>query len=265
MKLDALMSRKVAGIPVVWIALAIGVVAVYGAIKLKPAPEVVDAPEDEEEEEFDGNIDNAQQPVFVANPVPQPSTADTDQKWSLRAQDWLRLNGVTPELATAAITKYLNEEPLNETERAAVNRAIQEFGYPPESTPNAPSAPNPNPETGYKGPATKQGTPPLTHVVKGTSDDSVTELSRLYYGSDSPDHINRIKSATQNLTNPGPYRVGSRVTIPKYADPKYYKATAATRDVYTIARKNGTTAAKVYELNNMMKFPVKVGTRVRVA
>lgn len=265
MNLKALMSKKVAGIPVMYIALALAIVAVYGAIKLKPSPEVAeDTAEEEETEEFDGDYGDVNQPVFVANPPQQPGPApDTDELWARRAIDWLRANGVKLELATSGITKYLNEEPLSEAERAVVDRAVQQFGIPPESTPNTPTVPPRNPTTGYTGPFTRQGTPPLTHTIKGKSDDSVEELARGYYGSSSPDYVNLIKGG--NLRNPGPYRIGSKVYIPKYRNPKYFMSTAAINTEYEIAKRNGTTAAKILEWNNGMKFPVKPGTRVRVA
>lgn len=265
MNFKELLNRKVFGIPVVWIALAVSVVAVYAAIKLKPAEEPTEeeVPTEEETPEFDGDDGEIQQPVFVANPPQQPGPSpDTDEKWARRCIDWLRAGGTSVELATAGITKYLNEEPLTEAERAVVNRAIAEFGLPPESVPNTPTVPPRNPSTNYSGPFTRQGTPPLTHKIKGKSDDTVAELAQGYYGSSAPDYINLIKGG--NLRNPGPYRIGQGVYIPKYRNPRYYTAKAGTQDQYAIARKNGTTAAKILEYNNGMKFPVKVGTRVRV-
>ena len=131
---------------------------------------------------------------------------------------------------------------------------------PPPTVPAPASAPTG--ALGYQGPAVKQGNPPTIHTVKGKSDDTFAELGRLYYGLANWDTANLLRRANLTLFEPIP--TGARVTIPLHTEPIYYVATAANRDLYSIARKNGTTATKAQALNPGKVFPVKVDTRVRV-
>ena len=65
------------------------------------------------------------------------------------------------------------------------------------------------------------------------------------------------------------FPVGTQITVPKYHNPKYYRANAHARTAAQIAGKYGTSAAAIYELNDSIKrelaVGVKIGTRVRVA
>lgn len=263
-KFRELMGKKVAGIPVLWIALIIALVALYGALRLKPAaPEEEDIPEGDED--TDGDIGDTGQPVFSATPVVMqpsgPSVAstpmeDTNDLWGRRAVEWLIANGFSVTVATNAITKYLGGETLSVTEGQARDKAIKQFGIPPEGLVTTSTAATPS------APASAQGKAPTTHTVRGARDNTPAELARVYYGIANADMINLIDAA--NPTSTKPYRVGQRVRIPAMREPKYYRATAAVNTLYAIARKNGTDAAKVSELNPGMRFPVRVDTRVRV-
>jgi len=248
----SLLKQRIKGIPVVLIVAVVAAAALYGAIRLKPA-----ASEDEpvEDDGLAGDGGDEGQPVFVANQPPQPSTEDTNDKWARRAVEWLAANGASLSLASSAITKYINSEDLTFAEGALRDKAVKQFGLPPEGLSTSRTG-------GYKGPAAKQGNPPTSHTVKGVSDDTFAELGRLYYGLSNWDAVNLIRRANLNVVEPFP--VGTIIRIPLYNDPKYYTATSATRDLYSIARKNGTTPAKVQALNPGRQFPVKAGTRVRV-
>lgn len=263
MDVGALMSRKVYGIPVVWIAAAVAVMALYGAFRLRPTPEPVAEEPTDDEDTAGYSLDFADQPTFSATPtVTQPTiTPDTNELWGRRAIEWLTSTGTTLSLATGAISKYLDGEPLSYAEAVARDRAVKQFGIPPEGLPpvtNNPSAPV------YAGPATRQGVPPLFHTVKGKSDASTGALARLYYGMDTADTRNLINAHPSNAGKVSPYPVGAKIRVPAYHDPKFFRATSATNTLYAIAKKNGTTAAAVSNLNPGMVFPVKVGTRVRV-
>jgi hypothetical protein len=276
MDIKSLTAKKVGGIPVVWIILGVGVVALYGALKLKPAPADTTATDAADTPDLTGDVDTSQ-PVFSATPtITQPSgvntgsvTAvsgpDTDELWKRRAIAYLIPSyGLT--VATSAITKYLNSEVLTAQEGQARDAAVAQFGIPPESVPGTattPASPTNIPTTPpYSGPASKQGTPPTVHTVKGTSDNTWEELARLYYGSTSGDVLRLLHAYNTSL--PSSWTVGTRVTIPKLTEPKYYRANSAHRNKYDIARVNGTTPAIIEGLNPGKKFPVKVGTRVRV-
>lgn len=262
---EELAQKKVGGIPVLWIGIVIAAIALYGAFRLKPAPEVTEediAAEDAAEDE-EGDFDT-DQPVFSATPVIMqpsgPSVAstpmeDTNELWGRRSIEWLTANGYSLTLATSAITKYLDGSTLSMQEAEARDKAVKQYGLPPEGL-------LPTKTAGDKSPASAQGVPPTRHTVRGERDNQPAELARVYYGINNADAINLIDAA--NPTVPKPYRVGQVVKIPEYRQPKYFKATSAVRSLYEIARKNGSTPQKIAELNPGMKFPVAVGTRVRI-
>jgi hypothetical protein len=197
------------------------------------------------------------------------------------------------------LSGYLKGESLTMEQTTIRDKAIRQFGFPPEPIDYAPpiapdptvppvtdalpvtppvppvaglpatgtdtAPPNANPATGYTGPPTKQGTPPLTHQTRGKSDDSPAELSRLYFPGYNIDQARAlIRGANPALAVNQPFPIGTRVKIPAWVNPAYFKATSAARNATQIAVKNGTSAAHLRDLNPGMVFPVKVGTRVRV-
>jgi hypothetical protein len=279
MDFKSLTTKKISGIPVIYIVLGVAVVALYGAFKLKPSAPASDAAAtDSPDIQTDTAVDTSQ-PVFQATPtITQPSgvntgsvtstpMADTDELWKRRCVEYLVGQGFTLDVATSAITKYLNGEVLTATEARARDAAVKQYGIPPESVPGTatePGTPTNIPTTPvYSGPASKQGNPPTTHRVRGTSDDSFSELARLYYGMTSGGAVTLIAAYNPTL-NRTPIPVGTKVFIPHLIEPRWYVATSANRNLYDIARKNGTTPQRVQGLNPGMHFPVKVGTRVRV-
>lgn len=253
----ALLSKKVAGVPVVGVVAVVAAVGLYAAIRMQPtadtAVDETDVPE--------GDSGDDGQPIFRAHDESTGLDSDsgtsepTNEQWAKRAVEWLAANGTPLSVASIAITKYLNSETLSQAEGVARDKAVKQFGLPPEgmSTSNV---------LGYQGPATKQGVPPLTHSVKGKSDDTFKELAHLYYGIDNADAVTLIMQANTTVT--APFSVGARIRVPEYRAPKYYTATTATRTLYAIAAKNGTTAPKVQALNPKTRFPVEAGHRVRV-
>jgi hypothetical protein len=283
--IKTLSARKVAGIPVIYLGLLFVAVALYSAIKMKSgssAPAAAD-PTATGDITGDTGVDTSQ-PVFQATPtITQPSgvvtsvTAtsgpDTDELWKRRSIDWLRQNGYTLDVATSAITKYLAGDPLSTVEAQARDKAVQQFGLPPESVPGTSTVANPAPDPvstpvdvpttpNWNGPASRQGTPPCNHTVKGTSDNSFGELARLYYGQWGGGNAILIRS--HNIGVPEPIPIGTVVHIPRHVNPEYYRATSATRTAVAIARKNGLTVSRLHVLNPGDHFPVRAGTRVRV-
>jgi hypothetical protein len=263
-KASSILSRKVAGVPVMAIVGVIGLGILYAVIKMKPTPDpapTADTPTG------DSNPDESQ-PVFQARPVEssdavstsvtQTQTQDTNDLWGRRAVGWLIAQGTDITIANSAVRKFLNGDALSFEEGQARDAAVKQFGIPPEDITFGSVA-------SFSGQATKQGVPPTTHTVKGTRDDTYGELGLLYYGSNSGDALDTLQAANLALGAKGPFAVGTRITIPKFSRPKYYRATTAARTVYAIAAKNGTSAGAILQLNDGMKFPVKVGTRVRVA
>lgn len=266
-KLRALAAKKVAGIPVIWVVLVVAAILLYGALRMKGTPtEDEELSTDAAATDEEGDTTAVQQPVFTANPViVQPSAGEavelTNEVWGRRAIEWLIApgQGFSLSVATAAIDGYLTGQTLSATEGQARDKAVRQFGLPPEGILTANTA---TASTGYRGPAARQGNPPTTHKVRNQNDDQVSELTRLYYGRTDADVTLFLKSANPSLV--WPVKVGQTVTIPQFRRPKYFVATSAVHTLYQIARKNGQTPAEIQALNPGISFPVKRGTRVRV-
>lgn len=263
----AFMRRKVFGVPAGVFVLIGAAVILFIAYRMRNTASdttSTDTTVDGTASGDAGLIDTTQQPDFSALPdtpsatpvVVTTATNDTNDLWARRAIEWLLTQGYSVEIATGAIQGYLNGNSLSTKEAEARDKAIHNFGLPPESTPDTPV------HRVSPAPAGKQGEPPLNHKVKGANDNTPAELAVLYYGTNSGDAVNKIVSANNNSVVP--YATGTEIHIPANYVPKYYHSTGHTNTVYEIARKNGTTADKIESLNPGMKFPVKPGTRVRV-
>lgn len=280
------MKKKVAGIPVLYIAALIVAVLAFVAWRMKSIPTPVEeTPESSGEVEGDTAGDPAYPggaPTFVANPVPGYLSPDANQgeqsiddnyKWLRRSIEWLVGNGhASVDQATVALQKYLGGDHLSVSEGKLRDLAISHYGLPPElpssggtdegSVPLPPS--NPIPPT--TGPITK--VPPTYHTVAGTSDNTWTKLTQLYYHTSDNAAIDYLQSwnVRSGAPHSGAMAVGTRLWVPKLQAPKYIKATATMRTASDIIKKNAplNSTAMLTELNDGMKFPVAIGTRVRV-
>lgn len=255
-----LSHRKIGGVPVAYAGAALAAGGLWYALRAKPTPEPVDTGASAGD-----SAGNAEQPVFTALPsgtvegvgsVTSATTQDTNDAWVRRAVAFLVAAGVGVADASNALNAYVDGAQLSYEQGKLRDRAVAQFGLPPESVPVSPTS-------GYKGPASRQGTPPLSHKVVGKSDDSFTELAYLYYSLNNADAVRYLTAANPGVSQP--FAPGQAITIPKWHAPKYFRATSATHNLYDIARKNGTTPGAVASLNPGLGFPVKVGTRVRVA
>lgn len=272
--LRALMAKRVAGIPVMAIAAVIAGAILFVVYRRRNAAsaDTTDTSSEDTPTGDTGPEDDTQQPVFQAvTSVSTPPESDTDDgtgaapsistnaEWGREATNWLITQGFTVDVASSAISKYLAGQSLSADEKVARDKAVTNFGVPPQNLPGTPAGPD---GKGSNAPASKQGEPPLRHTVMGTRDNTPAELARLYYGTNSTDATNKIKAA--NDTQIAPYHVGARIFIPEKYEPKYFDATAHIDTEYEIARRNNTTADKILALNPHLTFPVKSGTRVRV-
>lgn len=209
---------------------------------------------------------------FVANPQPAIVTNDDgttgnatiadNQTWLRKSVEWLVANGQNAGYAQQALQAYLNGEQLSYGQGQLRDRAVKQFGLPPEQFNVGGTLGKP------ADPAKKQGPLPRTHVVKGPNDNTYAKLAQLYYGNGDSAHVNLIKAentpqATWGNSN-GPFPVGSGVRIPAYIAPVYYRSTKKINTLAEIASKNGRSQNDIQVLNPGMKFPVKSGTRVRV-
>ncbi len=265
MNAQELLPKKIGPVPIVLIPVAVLLGFGYSVYRSKTAEPVEDVPE----AEGDAADDAALNPIFTANPqITAPAVAATVdvvndlETWRNNAITWLQQNReYAPSAAQALVLAYLDSASLTVKQRKDIDDAMRVVGNPPEipaagGTVQSPAAP-----------AKRQGTPALTHTVKGPNDNTVGKLSVLYYSRGDGDAKNLIYASNGNnaaVRSGNPMPVGTRVKIPKLVTPKYYKATPAVNTAYSIAAKNGITVAYLYGLNPALRFPVKTGTRVRV-
>lgn len=250
-------KRKVYGIPILFVVLVVIGVVLYARFGVKDAAPIEPVTEDYTGEDESGDVGGDAPAVFVATPTSAAATVapDSNDAWGKRAVEWLIAQGASPAGASNAIARYLAGESLSQTEGGYRDKALKQFGLPPEGIIISQTLP-------YSGPAATQGTPPCSHKVRSKSDNTFLELSRLYYGRTDGDSVRFLSAANPTVTDPLP--VGTVVKIPKLHEPRYYKATSANKSARAIARANSTTVTMIHNLNPGMKFPVKVGTRVRV-
>jgi hypothetical protein len=287
--LKALMSKKVAGIPVIYIVgLFVAILAVV-AWRMKPAAEPTEEPVDptatEEDDPF-GSGDPSYPggaPTFVANPTPPylspdanqgPGSIDDNMKWLRRSIEWLVGQGhASVDQATVALQKYLSGEHLSVSEGKLRDLAISHYGLPPElpdsggtDTPNPPLPPVPPVPPTPVDPAPETFRPPGYYTTK--AGDTWTKLVTRFYGNSSNEAIDYLQSwnVRSGAAHSGSMPAGLRLWVPNYLAPKYIKATATMRTAADIIKKNPplNSTAMLSELNDGMKFPVAIGTRVRV-
>jgi hypothetical protein len=285
MDVKALMTRKVAGVPVIYIAgLFVAILAVV-AWKMKPAAEPAAEGDGPDTTADAGGVDPAAADysslatpgtVTVSGGSAGTTTTelpDDNDRWMRRAIEWIAGQGLaTADVATIALQKYLSGDQLSMTEGKIRDAAIAHFGLPPEipqsggteptPTPGPTPVPTPNPT-----PVPKKYIAPGYHVVTGPADDSYTEMARLWYGRTDNAAIDLIQSYNVALGHSGPFPVGTRLWIPAYHAPKYVIAKKGMLTSSEIIAKNPplNSVKMLTELNDGMKFPVAAGTKVRVA
>lgn len=284
-QLTALMQKKIAGIPVIYIVgLFVAILAVV-AWRMKSSatdPDPVTESETVTEEDVTGDPSYpGGAPTFVANPAPVyippdgnqgEQSIDSNEKWMRRAIEWLAGNGhASVDQATVAIQKYLAGEHLSVSEGKLRDLAISHYGLPPEipqsggtdepatPIPQTPTPQNPTPRTPI---------PPTYYTVTGNNDNTWSKLAVKFYGSGDDNHVDYLQSwnVRSGAPHSGTIANGIRLWIPVYQSPKYITANASMRTAADIIKKNPplNSVDMLEELNDGMKFPVAVGTRVRV-
>lgn len=269
---NALM-RRIGGLPVWQWGLLVGVaVLAVVAWRMKSAQEPAESelsPQDEPSAEFGvsgsdgGSItdtggfsanDSPFIPPLTVNPT---FSTDTNDKWARRAIEWLSANGSSPGVAHAAIYAFINGDQLSYDQGALRDKAVSQFGWPPEEVlPGGTSLM----------PAKRQfAHPPGTHVVKNSNDNTYGEIANLYYGSAAQQSLSLLANANKSLGTSGPFAPGARVYVPVLVAPKYVIARRPGYDEKgEIASKNSISIKSLEILNPGMHFPVKDGARVRV-
>lgn len=276
-----LAHKKVAGIPVIYLAGAVAIGLAYLAYKMKPAtPAEPETPQDNsgagEPGSGDGALDG-QDPysgyTTTGTVVVQPTTTptptpveQTNEKWEKSAIEYLSVTTKTATVgaASTAIRTYLEGGDLSYEQGLLRDKAVAKLGLPPESL--AMVGRTANPAAPAKKPAQKQFTNfPGVHTVKGDNDNTPYRLAYLYYGNVDALHGNKIAAANPNLgPNSVYYSVGTKVKIPTWEIPRYFTATKTTRTAAAVAAKNGISVPVLAALNPGMIFPVNAGQKIRI-
>lgn len=293
MNIKVLAQKRIAGVPVIYIAAAAAVILAIVAWRMKSIdsttteedtgePAGDSAPIGDVSGSGDAGVEAGdvypQLPTGTVTtpPVTTPidgtggtnASIETNEEWLKAAAFWLaNEKGISAGTAQAALQKYLDGSSLSYTEGQYRDAAVKQFGFPPDLTPT--------PVTGAKPAPAKiarvQGPLPRAHYIETTGDDSYGELARLYYpthGGATEANIDLIQAANPQLPQSGPFKIGTRVNIPAYRAPKYFTATKTANTLAQIAAKNGVSQEAVRRLNDgatRVTFPARVGTRVRVA
>lgn len=276
MDIKGLLSKKVAGIPVMYLLAGIAVIGLVYALKMKSsvakdsgdAGDTTSSNTDQGAASDTGNAYsglNGTGTVVVAPQTPpaEDATVETNETWAKAAIDYLiEQNLASPGAAQAAITAYLEGANLTYEQGLLRDAAIRKLKSPPQGV---------NPGVTADRPAQKQFSNfPGSHTVKGSNDNTAAKLSTLYYGTADSLHVDLIVEAnTQYGPKTTTYTVGTVVKIPEFKGYNYYTTTKTVRTFKAIAAKSGLSVAQVKALNptrtetESMNLPIGLRVRVR--
>lgn len=277
------LRKRIAGIPVLYLAGGAAVVLAVIAFRMRqsedPSEDGVspstDVPTEEIQNDMVNAADGTNYDPFVAKgsitaaPADQvtpdpPKVEETNEDWLKKGVQWqINTKGQSAGVAQEALQAYLRGSQLSIAQGAIRDSTIKEFGLPPDPPDRTSTAPAPGPTLA---PAKSQGPLPRYHKVINTNDDTFAKIARIYYPTYDDTSVDLLEKANVGrLANAGPFRAGTTVYVPKYNVPKYYTATEKTDTAAEIGKKHGVSALAIQRMNDGMKFPVKKGTRVRVA
>lgn len=248
--------KKVAGVPVIYLAGGFVVILAIVAWKLKPSTPPADTtPVDTGGSAADNAIDPTDYSGLATNgtvivapqspPTDTPnSSITTNSDWVQQGVQWLvgqnKSDGTT---AVTALSKYINDQDRTYDENTLINLWIKQAGPPPDGVAGTGTVGSP--------PAKKQfDQPPGTHTVSNQNDNSLSAIATLYYGNGSSANVDLLQFANPplaaaNINLP----VGTKVNVPVYHDPKYW--TVTTKMTWAqAASKNGITESQLKNLNN---------------
>lgn len=226
MDIKALMTKKVAGVPLVWVAAIVAAGLLYMAIRMPRNDAPMEDTEPSDSDAIGGDIADIQQPVFSANSsdyangvgssVTVIPTQDTNEIWGRRVTEALLAANYPYNDVAGMVSKYLAGQTLSDAESDLRDIAIRQFGLPPEGVDYAGAAPSEDEEGDEpdKEPI-RRGNPPTTHIVAGYLDDTPSELATLYYDVNTVVARGRIQDA--NPSQSFPADVGTHVVIPTLA------------------------------------------------
>lgn len=227
------LSRKVFGVPAVYLAGGFVAILAVLAWRMKPSaqdsttPDAASAASDGADLAASGPVlaDGTVYPTMPSGSVtgtPAPAETDpelanqsipTNDAWLVKGVAFLIQKGYGPGDAQAALQLYLDGSALSYDQGVMRDLVIKEYGIPP--TP---------PQIGSTAaqPARTQGPVPRLHVVKNANEDSLAELAMLYYGRNDAFAISAIQKATENAGLGGRtsgFEVGTAIYIPLLPSP----------------------------------------------
>jgi hypothetical protein len=170
-----------------------------------------------------------------------------NEAWARQSAEWLTANGTASDVALTTMMKYVNGEQLSIPEGQLRDRAVKQFGYPPEAFTTGGTAPN---TPVASAPAGRQfSSASGIHYVKGESDNTYAKIAALYIGT-GQDYTNFLSAHNEQLPANGTLQTGIAVKVPKY-ETKLYQVPAGTQmNAAQIASKNGASAEFISRLNN---------------
>lgn len=276
MNWEAIRSKKIAGIPLLYlIAGAVVIFAVWAwQMKSTSTEEATgdegttqeNVPESEDDSAaagYEGLVGNGG--TVVVQPAPTTETEsekETNDDWLRAAVTYLvEEKKVTPTEAQTAINNYLEGNDMTFEQGALKDAAIMKLGLPPEriavlgNVGNKAEAPGQRQFSNFPG----------RHTVKGSNDNTPWKLSGIYYGTPNWDNANLIAAANPKLGPPTTtYQSGTTLTIPTLVQPSWATATSSNRYFRTMAPKNGTTVEVLRALNPNAQEPFAVGKKIRI-
>jgi len=266
---DDIAKKKVAGVPVLYIAGAFVVILAVVAYKMKSTPSGDNGPVDETQGEasdvtggaadYSGQVGSGTVIVAPQNAELPEAVKETNESWERTAVAYLiDSNIATPSDAQLAIDHYLQGADLTFEQGKLKDAAIKKLGLPPEPLPGVGSI--------SAQPAQKQfNSFPGKHTVKGVNDNTAAKLAALYYGNGDASHAARIGALNAKLGPVGTtYNAGTVIYIPVWTNPRYYTITSTTRYPQQVSSKNGISYDTFIYFNPGLTAPYKVGSKVRV-
>lgn len=274
MNFSDLAKKKIAGVPVLYLAAAAVTVLLVLAWRMKstPDPEVTDVGNTDDladaanalENPYDG-LSGSGTVIVQQTPVDADATPEdpkTNETWVRDGAEWLvSKNMASGTVAFGALNKYVTGADRSYDEDSLVNAVIKEKGMPPESIAEGGGV-------GAK-PLTRQFTT-LPGVHKTIGGENYTQIATLYYGQGSIENRDLLQGAnTQYGLSEGPFPTGTAINVPKYHSPRYYVTPKAGMTKSQVAAANGISFDVLRAYNNgpkyesMTTFPK--GYRLKVA
>jgi hypothetical protein len=263
-------QKKIAGVPVLYLAAAFVAILAIVAWKMKPSvpPEEPtgdesttpgNVPTAEGDVDYSGLATNGTVTVVQGSQTPTEAKEQTNDDWERAAVDYLVDSKLaTPGDAQIAINTYLEGGNLSFEQGKLRDAAVAKLKLPPEPLHTVGT-------TGTEPARRQAGTLPGSHIVKGSNDNTAAKLAALYYGNSDALHTNKIASANLSLGPSGTtYNPGTKVSIPMYTNPRYYTIDKSHTWPSQVAAKNGLSYNQFLALNPGLVAPYKVGSKVRV-